>query len=228
MEKFSALRERIIALSTDKQAKVWQIAVLSNDNSCLQFVWREYPDKKVEVEENTQNVCWEKIWQLVQFFAFNQVAKHMANNYEPLIKTSSAKLLHGRNQELSRSNWNILEIQRQSCQRWFRNQKMGYRWLKDQATDRRSGLFNQAQRCLQKAQNYSLIGALCWEDKDHDNKPTSFRKHVEKFEAYQFHVCIGRSNVRQTIFQDKETLKKTHVIKIFPVAPIRQVKTPKL
>ena len=46
-------REHQIALSADIEAMFLQVAVPNDDNRCLQFLWREHPEQRIEVYEHT-------------------------------------------------------------------------------------------------------------------------------------------------------------------------------
>ena len=49
-------REHQIALSADIEAMLFQIAVPSDDNRCLRFLWREDPEQNMEFYEYTRDV----------------------------------------------------------------------------------------------------------------------------------------------------------------------------
>ena len=49
-------REHKIALSVDIEAIFHQVAVPSDDNRCLQFLWREDPEQRIKIYENTWHV----------------------------------------------------------------------------------------------------------------------------------------------------------------------------
>ena len=59
-------REHQIALSADIEAMFLQFAVPSDENRCLQFLWREDPVGRIEVYEYTRHVFAAKIkWQKI-------------------------------------------------------------------------------------------------------------------------------------------------------------------
>ena len=82
-------REHQIALSADIEAMFLQIAVPSDDCRRLQFLWREHPEQKMEVEvyEYTRHVFGAKSSPTCANYALHQVAKDNAVNDESLVKT---------------------------------------------------------------------------------------------------------------------------------------------
>ena len=63
-----------------------QVAVTSDDNRCLQFLWREDPDLRKEVYENTRHVFGAKSSPTCTNYALHQVAKDNAKDDENLVK----------------------------------------------------------------------------------------------------------------------------------------------
>ena len=59
-------REHEIALSADIEAMFLQVAVPSDDNRCLRFLWRENPEQRIDVYEYTRHVLGRKVRLLVQ------------------------------------------------------------------------------------------------------------------------------------------------------------------
>ena len=49
-------REQQIALSADVEAMFLQVAVPNDDSLCLRFLWREDPERRIEVYEYTRHV----------------------------------------------------------------------------------------------------------------------------------------------------------------------------
>ena len=72
-------REHQIALSADIEAMFLQIAVPSDDNRCLRFIWREYPEQRIEVYEYTRHVFGAKSSPTCANYALHQVAKDEEN-----------------------------------------------------------------------------------------------------------------------------------------------------
>ena len=60
--KYFLLREHQIAPSADIEAMFLQIAVPSDDNRCLQFLWWEDPEQKMEVYKYTRHVFGANSW----------------------------------------------------------------------------------------------------------------------------------------------------------------------
>ena len=80
-------REHKIALSADIEAMFLQVAVPNDDNRCLQFLWGEDPDWKIEVYEYTRHVFGTKSSPICANYALHQVAKDNAVNDESLVRT---------------------------------------------------------------------------------------------------------------------------------------------
>ena len=79
-------REHQIALSADIEAMLLQVAVSSNDNRCLRFLWREDPEERIEVYENT-HIFVAKNSVICANYALHQVAKDNEVNDERLVRT---------------------------------------------------------------------------------------------------------------------------------------------
>ena len=63
-----------------------QVAVPNDDSRCLQFLWREDPEQKMEVYEHTQHVFGAKSSPTCANYAFHQVAKDNAKEDKNLVK----------------------------------------------------------------------------------------------------------------------------------------------
>ena len=79
-------REHQIALSADIDAMFLQVAVPSIDSRCLQFLWREDPERRIEVYEYTRHVFGAKSSPTCANYALHQVAKDNTNEDENLVK----------------------------------------------------------------------------------------------------------------------------------------------
>ena len=79
-------REHQIALSADIEAMFLQVAVPKDDSRCLQFLWREDPERRMEIYEYTRHVFGAKSSPTCANYALHQVAKDNAVNDENLVK----------------------------------------------------------------------------------------------------------------------------------------------
>ena len=79
-------REHQIALSADIEAMFLQVAVPKNDSRCLRFLWREDPERRIEIYEYTPHVFGAKSSPTCANYALHQVAKDNAVNDENLVK----------------------------------------------------------------------------------------------------------------------------------------------
>ena len=79
-------REHQIALSADIEAMFLQVIVPGDDNRCLQFLWREDPEPRIEVYEFTRQVFGAKSSPTCANYALHQVAKDIAKDEENLVK----------------------------------------------------------------------------------------------------------------------------------------------
>ena len=80
-------REHQIASSDDIGAMFLQVAVPNDDIRCLQFLWREDPERRIEVYESTCHVFGAKSSPTCANYASHQVAKDNAVNDESLVRT---------------------------------------------------------------------------------------------------------------------------------------------
>ena len=79
-------REHQIALSADIEAMFLQVAVPKDDSRCLRFLWREDPERRTEIFENTRHVFGAKSSPTCANYLLHQVAKDNAVNDENLVK----------------------------------------------------------------------------------------------------------------------------------------------
>ena len=79
-------REHEIALSADIEAMFLQVAVPNDNNRCLQFLWRDDPEQRIEVYEYTPHVFGAKSSPTCANYALHQVAKDNAEEDENLVK----------------------------------------------------------------------------------------------------------------------------------------------
>ena len=79
-------REHQVALSADIEAMFLQVAVPSDDSRCLQFLWREDPEQRIEVLEYTRHVFGAKSLPTCAYYALHQVATDNAKEDENLFK----------------------------------------------------------------------------------------------------------------------------------------------
>ena len=79
-------REHQIALSADIEAMFLQVAVPKDDSRCLRFLWREDPERRIEIYEYTRHVFGAKSSPTCENYALHQVAKDNAVNDENLVK----------------------------------------------------------------------------------------------------------------------------------------------
>ena len=81
-------REHQIALSADIEAMFLQVAVTvpSDDSRCLQFLWREDPEQRIEVYEYSRHVFEAKSSPTCANYALHQMAKDNAKEDENLVK----------------------------------------------------------------------------------------------------------------------------------------------
>ena len=77
-------RQHQIALSVDIESMFLQVAVPSGDNRCLQFLWRENTEQKIEVCEYTPYVFGAKS---CANYILHQQANDNAINDERLVRT---------------------------------------------------------------------------------------------------------------------------------------------
>ena len=80
-------REHQIARSADIKAVFLQVAVPSDDSWCLQFIWQENPEQRVEVYEYTRHVFGAK-----SSPTLHQVAKDNVKDNEILVKEFQRKI----------------------------------------------------------------------------------------------------------------------------------------
>ena len=78
-------REDPIALSADIETMFLQVAVPNEDSRCLQFLWREDQEQKIEVY--TRHVFGAKSLPTYAVYALQQVAKDNAVKDESLVRT---------------------------------------------------------------------------------------------------------------------------------------------
>ena len=64
-----------------------QVAVPNDDSRCLRFLWREDPERRIEVYEYTRHVFGAKTSPTCANYALHLVAKDNAVNDENLVKT---------------------------------------------------------------------------------------------------------------------------------------------
>ena len=79
-------REHQIALSADIEAMFLQVAVPKDDSRCLRFLWREDPERRIEIYEYTRHVFGATSSPTCANYALHQVAKDNAVNDENLVK----------------------------------------------------------------------------------------------------------------------------------------------
>ena len=79
-------REHQIALSADIEAMFLQVAVPSDDNRCLRFLWREDPEQRIEFHLHARHVFGPKDSPTCAKYALHQVAKDNAKDEENLVK----------------------------------------------------------------------------------------------------------------------------------------------
>ena len=80
-------REHQKALSADIEAMFLQVAVPKDDSRCLRFLWREDPERKIEIYEYTRHIFGAKSSPTCANYALHQVAKDNAVNDKNLVKT---------------------------------------------------------------------------------------------------------------------------------------------
>ena len=80
-------REHQIALSADIEAMFLQVAVPNDDSRCLQFFWREDPERRIKIYKYTHHVFGAKSSPTCANYALHQVAKDNAVNDESLVRT---------------------------------------------------------------------------------------------------------------------------------------------
>ena len=79
-------REHQVALSADIEAMFLQVAVPSDDSRRLRFFWREDPEQRIEVYEDTRHVFGAKSSPTCANYALHQVAKDNAKEDEDLVR----------------------------------------------------------------------------------------------------------------------------------------------
>ena len=79
-------RKYPIALSADIEAMFLQVAVPNDDSRCLQFLWQEDPEGRIEIYEYTRHVFGAKSLPTCANYALHQVAKDNAKDEETLVK----------------------------------------------------------------------------------------------------------------------------------------------
>ena len=65
----------------------FQVAVPGDDNRCLRFLWREDPERRIEIHEYTRHVFGVKSSPTCSNYALHKVAKDNAVNDESLVIT---------------------------------------------------------------------------------------------------------------------------------------------
>ena len=80
-------REHQLALSADIEAMFLQVAVANDDSRCLRFLWREDPERRIEVYEYTRHVFGAKSSPTCAKYPLHQVAKDNAVNDGSLVRT---------------------------------------------------------------------------------------------------------------------------------------------
>ena len=63
-----------------------QVAIPKDDSRCLRFLWREDPERRIEIYEYTRHVFGAKSSPTCAIYALHQVAKDNAVNDENLVK----------------------------------------------------------------------------------------------------------------------------------------------
>ena len=85
-------REHQIALSADIEAMFLQVAVPKDDSRSLRSLWREDPERRIEIYEYTRHVFGAKSSPTCANYALQQVAKDNAVNDENLVKAVQRNL----------------------------------------------------------------------------------------------------------------------------------------
>ena len=80
-------QEHQIALSADMEAMFLPVAVQIDDSRCLRFLWREDPERTIEIYECTRHVFAAKSSPTCANCALHQVAKDKAVNDQSLVRT---------------------------------------------------------------------------------------------------------------------------------------------
>ena len=80
-------REHQIALPADIEAMFLQVAVPNDGRRCLQFLWEEDPEQRIEVYEYTRHIFGAKSLPTCANYALHQVAKDNAVNNESVVRT---------------------------------------------------------------------------------------------------------------------------------------------
>ena len=80
-------RDHQIALSADLEAMFLQVAVPNDDSRCLLFLWREDPEQRIEVNEDTRHVFVAKSSPTCANYALHQVTKDNAVKNESIVRT---------------------------------------------------------------------------------------------------------------------------------------------
>ena len=103
-------REHRITLSADIEAMFLQVAIPSDDNRCLQFFWREYPEQRIEVHEYTRHVFGAKSLPTCANYALHQVAKDNAKDDENLVEAVQRYFYNDDYPKLVRTPQDAIEI----------------------------------------------------------------------------------------------------------------------
>ena len=80
-------RQHPIALSADIEAMFLQVAVPNDDSRCLQFLWREDPERRIEVYQYTSHVFGAKSSPTCANYALHQVVKDNGVNDTSIVRT---------------------------------------------------------------------------------------------------------------------------------------------
>ena len=93
MQFIFCFREHQIAPSADINAMFLQDAVPSDENRCLQFIWREDPEQRIEKSLSRDNKFFgAKSLSACASFALHQVAKDNTKNDRSLLRTVQRNL----------------------------------------------------------------------------------------------------------------------------------------
>ena len=81
-----------IALSADMEAMFGHVFVPSDDNRCLQFLWREDQEQRIELYEYTRHVFGAKSLLTGANYSLHQVAKINGQNIKNFVKAVQQKI----------------------------------------------------------------------------------------------------------------------------------------
>ena len=135
-----------IALSADLEATFLQVAVPNDDSRFFRFLWREDPERRIEVYEYTRHDFGAKISPICTNYALHQVAKDNAVNDESIVRTdetSTWTTYLSQSKPLKKQSKSTRKSETSSS-KWIQFDEMDNKWRRSKVTDTRDRQVNKS------------------------------------------------------------------------------------